>query len=216
MPPLRLGLAVSRCKIGRMLHFSRINQYLSLDPDKCRELGRSLAERYQTASPFPHIVIDDFIDPAVLKTVLTEFPSGEEKEFFDRDQERFKFQFQPLEVSSGVTRNLFSELNGQAFLGFLEELTGIEALVSDPYFSGGGLHETKRGGHLGVHADFNVHGIIKRERKINLLIYLNEDWDPSFGGQLELWDRAMKECVVRVEPLFGRAVLFNTALDSYH
>jgi len=199
-----------------MLHFSRINQYLSLDPDKCRELGRSLADRYQTASPFPHIVIDDFIDPAVLKTVLAEFPSGEDKEFFDRDQERFKFQFQPLEVSSGVTRNLFSELNGQAFLGFLEELTGIEALVSDPYFIGGGLHETKRGGHLGVHADFNVHGIIKLERKINLLIYLNEDWDPSFGGQLELWDRQMKECVERVEPVFGRAVIFNTALDSYH
>ena len=185
-----------------MLHFSRIHQYLSLDQDECRELGRSLADRYQTASPFPHIVIDDFIDPAVLKTVLTEFPSGEEKEFFDRDQERFKFQFQPLEVSSGVTRNLFSELNGQAFLGFLEELTGIEALVSDPYFIGGGLHETKRGGHLGVHADFNVHGIIKLERKINLLIYLNEDWDPSFGGQLELWDRQMKECVERVEPVF--------------
>ena len=109
-----------------MLHFSKIHDYLSLDEAECRELGRSLGGRYRSADPFPHIVIDDFIDPAVLKAVLAEFPSGEEKEFFDRDQERFKFQFQPLEVSSGITRNLFAELNGQAFLGFLEELTGFE------------------------------------------------------------------------------------------
>jgi Rps23 Pro-64 3,4-dihydroxylase Tpa1-like proline 4-hydroxylase len=199
-----------------MLHFARINDYLSLEPVECREFGRSLAERYQDASPFPHIVIDGFIEPDVLRQVLAEFPSSEEKKYFDRDQERLKFQYQPLEVPSGVTRNLFAELNGQAFLGFLEAMTGIEGLVSDPHFEGGGLHETKRGGHLGVHADFNVHTGLKLERKINLLIYLNEDWDADYGGELELWDRQMKECVVRVEPLFGRAVLFNTNLDSFH
>jgi Rps23 Pro-64 3,4-dihydroxylase Tpa1-like proline 4-hydroxylase len=199
-----------------MLHFSRANDYLSLNPDESREFGRSLADRYQHASPFPHIVIDDFMDPDVLRSVLADFPSSGDKKYFDRDQERLKFQYQPLEVSSGLTRNLFAELNSQAFLGFLEEMTGIKGLVSDPYYEGGGLHETKRGGHLGVHADFNAHSKLKLERKLNLLIYLNEDWQPEYGGQLELWDREMKECVVRVEPLFGRAVLFNTDLDSFH
>src|SRR4029077_6346348 len=111
------------------------------------------------------------------------------------------------------TRNLFAELNSQAFLGFLEEMTGMRGLVSDPYYEGGGLHETKRGGHLGVHADFNAHDKLRLERKINLLIYLNEEWDPAYGGRLELWDRQMKDCAVRVEPVFGRAVIFNTALD---
>jgi hypothetical protein len=95
-------------------------------------------------------------------------------------------------------------------------MTGIDGLISDPHFEGGGLHETKRGGHLGVHADFNVHGHLKVERRINLLIYLNENWEQEYGGQLELWDTQMKECVVRVEPVFGRAVLFNTNLDSFH
>src|SRR3954452_13812671 len=211
-----LGIVPAHCKMAEMLHFSRTDDYLSLNDDECREFGRSLADRYQNAEPFPHIVIDDFIDPEVLRAVLADFPSNDDKQFFDRDQERFKFQYQPSEVQSGITRNLFAELNSQAFLAFLKEMTGIEGLISDPHFVGGGLHETKRGGHLGVHADFNVHGDLKLERKINLLIYLNEDWDPSFGGQLELWDRQMKECVERVEPVFGRAVIFNTALDSFH
>ena len=199
-----------------MLHLTRTNGYLALDPDECREVGRANSEHYRNASPFPHIVIDDFLDPAVLRKILGEFPSSKDKKFFDRDQERLKFQYQPHDSASGIVRNLFAELNGQGFLGFLEELTGFNGLISDPHFEGGGLHETKRGGHLGVHADFNVHSKLKVERKLNLLVYLNEDWEKEYGGELELWDQGMKECVVRVEPIFGRAVIFNTALDSFH
>jgi Rps23 Pro-64 3,4-dihydroxylase Tpa1-like proline 4-hydroxylase len=199
-----------------MLKMAPVDGYLALDPRECRELGRSLSSSYQSAEPFPHIVIDDFFNAELLRRVLAEFPSSENKAFFDRDQERLKFQYSPQEISSGFTRNLFAELNSQAFLGFLEELTGIQGLVSDPYFEGGGLHETKRGGHLGVHADFNIHGRLKLERRLNLLVYLNEDWEPGYGGALELWDKEMKECVVRVEPVLGRAVIFNTALDSFH
>ena len=199
-----------------MLHFTRINDYLALKPDECREFGRSLADQYRNATPFPHIVMDDFLEPDVLRGVLAEFPSSADKEFFDREQERLKFQYQPHESPSGLVRNLFAELNSQAFLGFLEELTGMKGLISDPYFDGGGLHETKRGGHLGVHADFNIHDRLKVERKLNLLVYLNEDWNDDYGGDLELWDKQMKGCVVRVKPVFGRAVIFNTALDSFH
>lgn len=199
-----------------MLHLTPIGGYMAFDAEECRTYGRSLAEQYQSAAPFPHIVMDEFLPLEILRQVAADFPSSEDKTFFDRDQERFKFQYQPHESSSGLIRNIFAELNSQAFLGFLEELTSIEGLLSDPYFEGGGLHETKRGGHLGVHADFNIHGRLKVERKLNLLIYLNEEWADDYGGQLELWDRQMKECMVRVEPLFGRAVIFSTALDSFH
>lgn len=199
-----------------MLHTLQMDGYLSLDEGECLKLASSLAEQYRQASPFPHVVIDDFLEPDVLRGVLAAFPSSKDKTFFDRDQERLKFQFAPQEVASGLVRNLFAELNSRTFLRFLEELTGISGLIADPYFEGGGLHETKRGGHLGIHADFNVHGRLKLERRLNLLIYLNDDWDETYGGELELWSRKMDECVVRVGPVFGRAVIFNTALDSFH
>jgi len=199
-----------------MLNISETQGYLRLDGNECRELGRSLAQKYQTADPFPHIVIDDFLPQDILHKVLDDFPSSANKEYFDRGQERLKYQYQPQEISSGLIRNLFAELNGQAFLGFLEELTGIKGLIPDPYFDGGGLHETKRGGHLGVHADFNVHERLGLERRLNLLVYLNEDWADDYGGQLELWNKDMSDCAIRVKPVFGRAVIFNTALDSFH
>jgi Rps23 Pro-64 3,4-dihydroxylase Tpa1-like proline 4-hydroxylase len=199
-----------------MLQMTKIGDYVAFNEQQCRQRGGLLSEQYRNALPFPHIVIDDFLDAALLRKMWAAFPSTENKAFFDRDQERLKFQYQPQEVSSDLVRNVFAELNSAAFLSFLEELTGIKGLISDPHYAGGGLHETKRGGHLGIHADFNVHGRLNLERRLNLLVYLNDDWPDEYGGQLELWDQEMKQCVVQVKPVLGRAVIFNTALDSFH
>lgn len=199
-----------------VLTVAETNGLKLFEEENCKAVGDALSDKYRNASPFPHIVIDDFIDPDLLRKVIAEFPSREGVGFFDRDQERFKYQFHPNICDGPTTKQLFAELNGQAFLTFLEHLTGITGLISDPYFAGGGLHETRRGGHLGVHADFNVHKRMKLVRRINVLIYLNEDWSEDFGGKLELWDRSMKACEVSVSPMFGRCVIFNTDLDSYH
>lgn len=199
-----------------ILQFSESGGFRSLNERQCRDEGVKRAEQYQHAEPFPHIVMEDFIDKDMLRQVAASYPSIEGKRFFDRDQERFKFQFGPGEIDSGLVRNILAELNSQAFLAFLEEMTGIKGLIPDPYYSGGGLHLTRKGGHLGVHADFNIHEGMKLERRLNLLVYLNEDWPEEYGGKLELWDKQMKGCEISVAPLLGRAVVFNTSLDSYH
>lgn len=199
-----------------LLTLHKLDNYLYFDERQCREVGKSLSKAYQHASPFPHIVVDDFVDSGLLRQVHSEYPALEGRNAFNRDQERLKYQFDPHDVAGGLARNILSELNGRAFLGFLEEMTGIEGLISDPYYSGGGLHLTRAGGHLSVHADFNIHGKMGVERQLNLLIYLNHDWDPEFGGGLELWDREMKACQKRIEPLLGRAVVFNTSSTSFH
>ncbi|HEU0099311.1 MAG TPA: 2OG-Fe(II) oxygenase [Allosphingosinicella sp.] len=195
---------------------AQIDGYLAFDETLCRTAGRSLAERYRTAFPFPHVVIDDFLPRDILSRVARTFPESEGRRHFDRDQERLKYRFAPDESRSAIVRNLLAEMNGQAFLCFLEEMTGIAGLISDPYFTGGGLHETKRGGHLGVHADFNVHERMKIRRRLNVLVYLNDEWPEDYGGDLELWNRRMERCEVTVRPEMGRAVVFSTELDSFH
>lgn len=186
------------------------------DAAACRAAGMDLAARYAEAAPFPHIVIDDLIDPALLAGLAGHFPDRTGKRFFDRDQERFKYQFGPEDIDHAGLRTLLADLNGAAFLGFLEALTGIDGLIPDPWYLGGGLHETLPGGHLSIHADFNRHPRLKLRRRLNLLIYLNDDWQPGWGGDLELWDGDMRRCEVRVAPLLGRAVVFNTDADSFH
>jgi Rps23 Pro-64 3,4-dihydroxylase Tpa1-like proline 4-hydroxylase len=190
--------------------------FLVLDEDECRTNGAELRSRYMNATPFPHIVLDDFVDPALLRKVIAEFPSPQDVPGYNRDQERLKYEFGPKYWGGATTHNLFALFNSQAFVSFLEEMTGFDGLIPDPTFFGGGLHETKRGGHLSVHADFNVHNKLGLIRRLNLLLYLNDDWTPGYGGSLELWDKSMKAREVAVAPVLGRAVVFTTALDSYH
>ena len=57
---------------------------------------------------------------------------------------------------------------------------------------GGGLHQTLTGGHLNIHADFSTHHVHENwARRVNILLYLNEEWRDEWGGELELWDRDM-------------------------
>lgn len=199
-----------------LLTFEDRDGYRAFDEVECRTAGAALAEQYRSASPFPHVVIDDFLCLDVLRAVVSDFPEPRNHIEFARNQERLKHQYHPGDCTGLPVRNLFAELNSQAFLVFLTEMTGMKGLISDPYYFGAGLHETRPGGHLGIHADFNRHGKMNVERRLNLLIYLNEDWQNSYGGALELWNRAMTDCVVSVAPLMGRAVIFTTDLDSFH
>lgn len=190
--------------------------YISFDQEECIAAGAARAEAYQNAQPFPHIVMEDFLSADFLRSLLPEFPDSTGKTHFDREQERLKYQYPPREIGGRRLRNLVVELNSPPILKFLEAMTGIKGLIPDPYYTGGGLHETKSGGHLSIHADFNLHRGMNVERRLNLLVYLNDDWPAEYGGHLELWDQKMERCHHRIPPLIGHAVVFNTALDSFH
>lgn len=199
-----------------VLNLTDLGGYRCFDADQCRAAGDVWAEQYQASQPFPHIVLDDFLDPDFLRAVAAEFPDNDGQSCFMREQERLKFQFRPDECEGPLTRILFAELNSRAFLAFLSEMTGIKGLIADPYHAGAGLHETKRGGHLSIHADFPRHKEMGVNRRLNLLIYLNEDWREEYGGALELWDKGMRAATRRIMPVFGRAVIFSTDRDTYH
>jgi Rps23 Pro-64 3,4-dihydroxylase Tpa1-like proline 4-hydroxylase len=180
-------------------------------------LADRLRPEFVNATPFKHVVIDDFLPPSALEPVLEEFPEPKDAEWqrFDTSQE-VKLALADTERMGPVTRNLLAEFNGQVFIDFLERLTGIEQIVSDPHFDGGGLHQIRPGGFLKVHIDFNRHRRLNLDRRLNGLLYLNKDWAESYGGQLQLWNQDMTTCEHKILPVFNRFVLFATTDDANH
>jgi Rps23 Pro-64 3,4-dihydroxylase Tpa1-like proline 4-hydroxylase len=187
------------------------------DLTKLEKLAEENHRKYINAKPFPHIVIDDFFPEEVLDTVLDEFPGSRQIDWIDFDGDVQKKLGSKTEEQMGpYTRFLMYQLNSATFIKFLEKLTGIEGLIPDPHYWGGGLHQIKPKGFLKLHADFNFHPVLKVDRRINLLVYLNKDWKEEFGGELELWDRDVSRCEAKIMPIFNRFVVFSTTDFSFH
>lgn len=181
------------------------------------ELGSSSAA-YRAASPFPHIVLDDVLLPEAFAKATGEFP-GMHDEFWKGylHVNETKYSNTEPETWGDTLTAVAREFCSPQFVAYLERLTGIGDLMPDWSMDGGGLHMTKRGGHLNIHADFSTHHTQEGwARRVNILLYLNEDWDPSWGGLLELWDPDMTACQAKVTPAGNRMLVFTTSLDSFH
>ena len=189
------------------------------DPASLRELGEQWYPTYSSNAPYPHIVIDDFFDSQTLSGVLSEANAVDRSrryaKFVDRKTDHNKFAFFPEAVGPDTSR-LVNFLNSGPFLSYMEKLTGIDNLIADPSYFGGGLHLIENGGFLEVHADFNHLKKYNLERRINLLLYLNEDWKDEYNGQLELWDRKTMSKAKTISPIFNRCVVFSTTKESLH
>lgn len=179
---------------------------------------------YQQAEPFPHILLENMVEPKALKLIVDAFPSPQEQMSWRQVSatlEGEKMQFNKLGCSQEANlpiciRQLLWELNSGMFISLLEQLTGIRGLLPDPSLQGAGLHQMLPGGVLGIHADFTNHRVYQLCRRINVLLYLNERWQDEYEGHLELWTRDMSRCARRIRPLLGRMVIFNTDADSFH
>lgn len=175
---------------------------------------------YRSADPFPHIVVDGVFRPQVLRDVLAEVPSPlTSGDLFTKDvahlQEN-KFAWRDVTRLGPQSLRLINYLYAKPFLEYLTAVTGIEGLVPDPYLWGAGFHQILRGGKLAVHADFNIHPQMNLYRRLNVLVYLNEGWDPAWRGDLELWTPQMDRCAKSILPDFNRMVVFSTTDTSYH
>lgn len=194
------------------------NGGLFLDQKVAYSYGEKLSGAYAFAEPFPHVIIDNFLPAELAEEILANFPekiTNDEVAFQGNYFEHNKRQIFPHSCNQKAL-SYFLFFNSAPFLQYLEGLTGITGLISDPYYFGGGFHEISRGGKLGVHADFRINEKLHLNRRINVLIYLNKNWKNEYGGELELWDQTMNKKVKSIAPLFNRCVIFNTDQKSYH
>jgi Rps23 Pro-64 3,4-dihydroxylase Tpa1-like proline 4-hydroxylase len=175
------------------------------------------SEGYTQAYPFPHIVLDDLFKEEDLKDILTEWPKDNDPAWNKkRCNTSWKWHISQMSAMGPKTQIIFQELNSSEFLEDLEKLTGIPGLYRDPYLAGGGLHYIPVGGFLEMHVDFNWHPQLQKVRRINMLIYLNEDWVEEDKGEIELWESDMSKAGAKVSPIFNRTVIFNTTDQSWH
>ena len=182
----------------------------------------SAAENWKNQEPFPHFVVDDFFLPEIALEL--------EKEFPDYEDSAWRGYGNAIEVKKvcndwnafpELTYKVFSHLNSERFVRLLSEnlFDGIP-FFSDAGLNGGGWHIHKKGGKLNTHLDYSLHPKLGKQRKLNIIVYLNSKWRNDWGGSLGLWNNESSdhpgELAKQIEPIFNRAVIFDTTCNSWH
>ena len=174
--------------------------------------------------PFDHWSLENFLDIEDARQVS--------KEFIDYDnptEEIIHYQGWIAEKKAcnrwdrfpPLTYSTFTNLLSVDFISRLSEITGIKPLYPDIGLHGGGWHMHSKSGKLAVHLDYSIHPKLNLQRKLNLIVYLEEDYDPAWGGSLQFWSHDEKKKkplkkIKEIDPIFNNAILFDTTQHSWH
>lgn len=191
-------------------------QFQIIDIEKLRSNLDSYKNEWNSKKPFRYFYVDDFLVPNWAEKVLAEYPKPDVNwENTTYINQKNKFQKTKFEKDS-IFNIVFEEMNHPEFLALISEMTGINNLIPDHDLFGGGLHQSVKGAFLDVHIDYNIHPETKLHRRLNILVYMNKDWEDQFEGHLELWDMDKKERLEKIAPLFNRMAMFETNEISWH
>lgn len=175
--------------------------------------------------PFKYIILDDFLNLDYAKNILDEFPLINSKWKDARGHNSQNKWTLPI-VKDKIASGFMNETKSSDFLDYLSKITSIPDLIFDSTHCGAGYHQLTTGGFLNVHVDFNklntdntvakLNDNIKLDRRLNLIVYFNENWKSEKGGYLELWDMAKNNRIENISPIFNRCVIFETNEVSFH
>ncbi|MCF6764292.1 2OG-Fe(II) oxygenase [Thiotrichales bacterium 19S3-7] len=181
-----------------------------------------LTEEFKQAKPFPHIIIDNFLDLDLARKLDSEFPSFDNEIWHQYNNAiEIKKLCNAWEKFPITTYQFFAYLNSPSFIKKLNQMMPGVELLADTGLNGGGWHIHSAGGKLNTHLDYSIHPKLGLERRLNIIIYINESWQSQWGGALGLWSHDQvtnqpKALAKSVEPIFNRAVIFDTTCNSWH
>ncbi len=188
-----------------------------------KTLAQATAYRqdFAQAQPFKHVVIDDFFTPEYCQSLLNQFPDFNNKDAIDENHKLGKKAVvQTVAQIGSAYKQLDQLVQGTDFLNLVETITGIPKLIYDPHYIGGGTHNNLDGQELDPHVDFTHHPLTTHHRRLNLIVYLNHQWESDWGGNIEFHQNPRldpkEDQITRVLPLFNRAVIFETHNHSWH
>lgn len=178
-----------------------------------------LHQQFSEALPFRHLIIDDFLDPQLIQSLAANFPAFDEAKASDESgKPGQKCVHEEVKALGEGYCRLDALVQNEEFLNVINTITGIDGLIYDPLYYGGGTHENRGGQELDPHIDFNYHPVTNHHRRLNLILFLNEEWREDWGGLLELYAEPDKEGhpAKTITPRLNRLVMFVTTEHSWH
>ena len=167
--------------------------------------------------PFSNAICENFLPEEIAKNAEKEFYDfGKTIDSGNARYQKLKRGFSDYSRMPKTIKEIITFFYSDKFIKILEKKFNLENVEPDWKLHGGGMSQSFNGGYLKVHSDFLYKRKSKQRRVLNLLLYLNSNWQKEWGGALELWDKKMNFCEKKIEPQINNCVIFRTDQGSNH
>lgn len=168
-------------------------------------------------TPFKHCIIDNFLKDEIYEKIFDKFPETPDNNFHKYSNPlEVKYTVDNFEYIDPEIKNFFLALSSDKLINKFSKLFDIENLEYDPYLHGAGIHMHPRNGKLNMHLDYEKHPLTNKQRRLNIIYYVNKEWNAEWNGDTQLWDKDMNNCIIKSYPEKNRAIIFETTELSWH
>ena len=175
-----------------------------------------LQQEYRNHPGYSKLEVKELLPLGVVQALAEELesiPLDECKKFTRRDS--CMYEYNKLD-NTPVQDEVVHTLHSATFIKWLQEVTDTVDLIPDPHLVGAGYSKAYNGDSLKVHTDFNWNDQLRLHRRLSVVIYLNEEWDENWGGNLDFYDTDRKKVLSRVIPGAGNMVVWSYNNLAYH
>ena len=158
----------------------------------------SLQKKYRSHPDYSLLTIENFLPIDVVQKLareLEDIPLQDCKHFTRAGSCMYEF--------NNVDKTPFQDqivhtLHSSTFIKWLQDVTDTVDLIPDPHLVGAGYMKSFAGDSLKIHTDFNWCEELKLHRMLSVVIYLNDDWEEHWGGQLNFYDSKRDKLLTKV------------------
>lgn len=176
-----------------------------------------LKNQYSTATPIPHVIVDNFLPADVFKNLCAEITSYPEDKWIIKNLPNSGTRKESRDFAkSPVIQEVMIHLTSHMFVNWMSKITGCDDIIPDIHHLGAGLTSAPAGASLGLHIDFNWNNTLKLNRRFNLILYSNEQWEEEWDGNLEFWDKDRTQRLYSITPRPNRLVIWEYEQELIH
>ena len=160
--------------------------------------------------------VDDVLDVEVVRAIYDAFPDAASMRLRRTLRER-KYVTAQMDREDPLLEEIVYAFQEPPVVELLGRITGIADLAPDEHLYAGGISVMRAGNFLNPHIDNSHDKDQQAYRVLNLLYYVTPDWQPEYGGSLELWDQGPRRPGARsIASRFNRLVVMGTTRGSWH
>lgn len=162
-----------------------------------------------------YCIIDNLLPQSEIKKIYEVFPKNAEG-FFNRKTFREKKKTATnLNDYNPYLVEITYALQSKKVVKTFSDILNIKYLEGDPSLYAGGISMMFKDDFLNPHIDNSHDARREKYRRLNLLYYTSPNWNLDYGGNLELWDRKVKNAKTIIANQ-NRLVIMETNRYSWH